>query len=72
VAGRRVRAAYPAVTSAPAGPRTPELLTTFLSGTDVLLGDDVLDRIDEIVPPGTGITPDDRMFVPSALGDKRT
>jgi hypothetical protein len=31
----------------------------------------VLDRIDEIVPPGTGLNPGDLYFVPSGLGDKR-
>ena len=42
----------PAVTSAIIGPRTMEQLTTQLGAADVDLDDDVLDRIDEIVPPG--------------------
>ncbi|WP_329459126.1 aldo/keto reductase [Streptomyces sp. NBC_01497] len=63
--------AHPAVTSVLIGPRTPEHLAGLLSGADVVLGDDVLDRIDEIVPPGTDLNHNDRMFVPSALDDKR-
>ncbi|MGQ4511076.1 aldo/keto reductase [Streptomyces sp. DW26H14] len=64
--------AHPAVTSVLIGPRTPEHLDGLLSGADVVLGDDVLDRIDAIVPPGTDLNPSDRMFVPSALDDKRS
>ena len=36
-------------------PRTIEQLDDLLAGTDVTLSDDVLDQIDAIVPPGTGI-----------------
>src|SRR3954464_11725650 len=43
----------PAVTSAIIGPRTVEQLESQLGAGDVVLSDDVLDRIDEIVPPGT-------------------
>jgi aryl-alcohol dehydrogenase-like predicted oxidoreductase len=46
---------HPAVTSAIIGPRTMEQLTDVLAGADVRLTDDVLDRIDEIVPPGTNV-----------------
>ncbi|MCF3961640.1 aldo/keto reductase [Streptomyces fuscigenes] len=63
--------AHPAVTSVLIGPRTPDHLAGLLAGADVVLGDDVLDRIDEIVPPGTDLNPHDVMFVPSALSDKR-
>jgi hypothetical protein len=34
---------------------------------DVALTDDVLDRIDEIVPPGTDIGTLDQAYVPPAL-----
>ena len=44
------------VTSAIIGPRTMEQLTDVLAGADVRLTDEVLDRIDELVPPGTSIT----------------
>ena len=46
----------PAVTSAIIGPRTMEQLTTQLGATDVVLTDEMLDRVDEIVPPGTNFT----------------
>jgi aryl-alcohol dehydrogenase-like predicted oxidoreductase len=48
--------AHPAVTSAIIGPRTMEQLDDLLAGVDVRLDADVLDRIDEIVPPGTRIS----------------
>lgn len=54
--------AHPAVTSVIIGPRTPEQLADLLAGADVSLADEVLDRIDEIVPPGTDLNPDDTRF----------
>jgi aryl-alcohol dehydrogenase-like predicted oxidoreductase len=59
--------AHPAVTSAIIGPRTPEQLDDLLAGADTVLDDDVLDRIDEIVPPGTDVGPIDVAYVPPAL-----
>ena len=50
---------HPAVTSAIIGPRTMEHLESQLPSADVTLTDDVLDRIDEIVPPGLDINPAD-------------
>ena len=50
---------HPAVTSAIIGPRTMEHLESQLSAADVTLSDEVLDRIDEIVPPGTNVNPVD-------------
>jgi aryl-alcohol dehydrogenase-like predicted oxidoreductase len=47
--------AHPGVTSAIIGPRTQEQLDDLLAGVDVRLSDEVLDRIDEIVPPGTDV-----------------
>ena len=47
--------AHPGVTSALIGPRTMEQLDDLLAGTDVTLTDEILDRIDEIVPPGTDV-----------------
>src|SRR5919198_3185836 len=43
--------AHPGVTSAIIGPRTMEHLDNLLAGVDIALSDDILDRIDEIVPP---------------------
>jgi aryl-alcohol dehydrogenase-like predicted oxidoreductase len=50
---------HPAVTSAIIGPRTLEHLESQLAALDVQLTDDVLDRIDEIVPPGVNVNPSD-------------
>src|SRR5439155_6538564 len=45
--------AHPGVTSSIIGPRTPEQLEDLLAGADVRLDADILDAIDEVVPPGT-------------------
>jgi len=58
---------HPAVTSAIIGPRTMEQLTSLLAAVDVQLPDDVLDRIDEIVPPGTNVNPADIAYTPPAV-----
>jgi aryl-alcohol dehydrogenase-like predicted oxidoreductase len=59
---------HPGVTSALLGPRTMEHLDDLLAGMDVQLTDDVLDRIDEIVPPGTDVgAPDQSAYLPPAL-----
>ena len=47
--------AHRAVTSVIIGPRTLEQAESTLTTMDLRLGDDILDRIDEIVPPGTEI-----------------
>jgi aryl-alcohol dehydrogenase (NADP+) len=62
-------ATHPAVTAAIIGPRTMDQLTDLLAGADVTLGDDILDRIDQIVPPGTNLSPSDGGFEPRALSD---
>jgi aryl-alcohol dehydrogenase-like predicted oxidoreductase len=60
--------AHPGVTSALIGPRTMEQLDDLLASADVTLTDDILDRIDEIVPPGTDVgTPDQSAYLPPAL-----
>ncbi|MCW2866213.1 MAG: aldo/keto reductase, partial [Marmoricola sp.] len=46
---------HPGVTSPIIGPRTMEQLETQLGATEVRLSTDVLDRIDEIVAPGTNV-----------------
>jgi aryl-alcohol dehydrogenase-like predicted oxidoreductase len=58
---------HPAVTSAIIGPRTMEQLEGQLGAADVVLGDDVLDRIDQIVPPGTNLNPADAGWQPPSL-----
>ena len=58
---------HPGVTSALLGARTMEQLDDLLAGVDVVLSDDVLDRIDEIVPPGTDIGTLDQAYVPPAI-----
>jgi aryl-alcohol dehydrogenase-like predicted oxidoreductase len=62
--------AHPAVTSVLTGPRTMSHLQAALAGADTRLDDDVLDRIDEIVAPGTEINPADNYYTNPAL-DKR-
>jgi len=58
---------HPAVTSALLGARTMEQLDDLLAGVDTVLSDDVLDRIDEIVPPGTDVGTLDQAYVPPAI-----
>jgi aryl-alcohol dehydrogenase-like predicted oxidoreductase len=58
---------HPAVTSALLGPRTMGQLDDLLAGMDVVLPDEVLDRIDEIVPPGTDVGTLDQAYVPPAI-----
>jgi aryl-alcohol dehydrogenase-like predicted oxidoreductase len=61
---------HPAVTSAIIGPRTMEHLDSQLGAADVVLTGGILDRIDEIVPPGTNLNPSaDRGYQPPALAD---
>ncbi len=59
--------AHPGVTSAIIGPRTMEQLDDLLAGVDVTLSDEILDRIDGIVPPGTDVGTLDMAYVPPAL-----
>ncbi|MFI7190257.1 aldo/keto reductase [Nocardia nova] len=58
---------HPAVTSAIIGPRTADHLQSYLDAADIVLGDDVLDAIDRIVPPGTTLSPGDLGDIPSAV-----
>jgi aryl-alcohol dehydrogenase-like predicted oxidoreductase len=50
---------HPAVTAAIIGPRTMEHLESQLTAADVTLSDEVLDKIDEVVPPGVNLNPAD-------------
>jgi len=58
---------HPVVTAPIIGPRTMEQLESQLGAVDVTLDADLLDRIDEIVPPGTTVNPADVGWTPRAL-----
>jgi aryl-alcohol dehydrogenase-like predicted oxidoreductase len=60
---------HPAVTSAIIGPRTMEQMTGTLGALDVVLSDEVLDRIDTVVAPGTTIDPSDTGWTPPPVAD---
>ena len=59
---------HPAVTSTVLGPRIMDHLTSLLDCSELVLDDAVLDRIDEITPPGTGLFPE-WTWQPPALTD---
>jgi aryl-alcohol dehydrogenase-like predicted oxidoreductase len=76
--------AHPAVSSAIIGPRTEKQLEDLLAGAGTVLDEALLDRLDEIVAPGTDVGPIDvasvpphlerphlRRRSPSAVGDHR-
>ena len=58
-----------AVTSPIVGPRTMDHLEPLLKAADVRLSSDVLDRIDEIAPPGVNLNRFDGGYTPPALAD---
>jgi aryl-alcohol dehydrogenase-like predicted oxidoreductase len=58
---------HPAVTSVISGPRTMEQLDGLLKGADLTLDDATLDRIDEIVPPGTDLYQPDGAWRPPSM-----
>ena len=60
---------HPAVTSAIIGPRTMDQLTSQLGAADLTLDQKLLDRIDEIVPPGTNLNPADAGYQPPSLAN---
>jgi aryl-alcohol dehydrogenase-like predicted oxidoreductase len=60
---------HPALSAAIIGPRTAEHLTGTLGALDVALSDDVVDRIDTIVTPGTTVDPADLGWTPPAIAD---
>jgi aryl-alcohol dehydrogenase-like predicted oxidoreductase len=60
---------HPAVTAPIIGPRTLEHLKSQLGVTEVTLTTDILDRIDEIVPPGLTISRADQGYQAPALTD---
>jgi aryl-alcohol dehydrogenase-like predicted oxidoreductase len=60
---------HPAVTAAIIGPRTMEQLESQLGAADVTLDPELLDRIDEIVPPGQNLNPADAGYTVPAIAD---
>jgi aryl-alcohol dehydrogenase-like predicted oxidoreductase len=60
---------HPAVTSAIIGPRTMTQLEDQLGAPEVVLDAAVLDRIDELVAPGTDIDSRYASFVPTVIAD---
>ena len=60
---------HPGVTAPIIGPRTMEQLDSQLGAVDVQLDAAILDRIDEIVPPGTTFTRADTGWTPPAVAD---
>jgi aryl-alcohol dehydrogenase-like predicted oxidoreductase len=58
---------HPAVTSAIIGPRTMEQLESQVGATEIVLEKALLDRVDEIVMPGTNLNPADAGWENPAL-----
>jgi aryl-alcohol dehydrogenase-like predicted oxidoreductase len=61
--------AHPGVTSAIIGPRTMRQLEDSLKGAALTLDDAALDRIDDIVPPGTNVYNPSATLPPPVLTD---
>ena len=61
--------AHPAVTAPIIGPRTMEQLESQLGAAELVLSDDILDRLDEIVAPGANVNPSDAGWVAPAIAD---
>ena len=62
---------HPAVSSAIIGPRTMEQLESQLSASSIVLEPGVLDRIDELVPPGTNVNAEDGGWSPAVLAKSK-
>jgi aryl-alcohol dehydrogenase-like predicted oxidoreductase len=58
---------HPAVTSAIIGPRTMEHLESQIGAADVTLDAEVLDQIDNIVPPGQNLLAEDAGYDPPSI-----
>jgi aryl-alcohol dehydrogenase-like predicted oxidoreductase len=58
---------HPAVSAAIIGPRTMEHLESHLPAADRVLEASLLDRIDEIVPPGVNLNPEDAGYADPEL-----
>jgi aryl-alcohol dehydrogenase-like predicted oxidoreductase len=62
---------HPAISSAIIGPRTMEQLESQLTAPSIVLEPAILDRIDEIVEPGTNVNAADAGWSPQALEKTR-
>jgi len=60
---------HPAITAPIIGPSSMDQLQTLLGAVDVTLEPAVLDRIDEIVPPGSNFIAGDLGYVPPSLAE---
>jgi aryl-alcohol dehydrogenase-like predicted oxidoreductase len=60
---------HPAITAPIIGPRTLDHLKSQIGATEVKLSVDILDKIDEIVPPGSTISRADQGYQPPSLTD---
>jgi aryl-alcohol dehydrogenase-like predicted oxidoreductase len=60
---------HPAVTAPIIGPRTLDHLKSQIGAAEVTLSADVLDKIDEIVPPGVTVARGDQAYQPPSLTD---
>ncbi len=60
---------HPAVTAPIIGPRTMDHLQSQVGATEVKLSTDILDKIDEIVPPGVTVARSDQGYQPPSLTD---
>jgi aryl-alcohol dehydrogenase-like predicted oxidoreductase len=58
---------HPAVTAAIVGPRTMDHLESYLAADGIVLSSDILDRIDEIVPPAHTVNIADNMWRTASL-----
>jgi len=58
---------HPAVTAPIIGPRTLDHLKSQIGAADVTLSAEILDKIDEIVPPGSTITRTDQGYLPPSV-----
>jgi aryl-alcohol dehydrogenase-like predicted oxidoreductase len=62
---------HPAVTSAIIGPRTMEQLDDLINCADLRLDCEVMDRIDELVPPGTSVNGLNTTALPVSIVQKK-
>jgi aryl-alcohol dehydrogenase-like predicted oxidoreductase len=62
---------HPVISSAIIGPRTMEQLESQVTVPDVVLDESVLNRIDEIVEPGTNVNAGDAGWSPPDLMNTR-
>jgi aryl-alcohol dehydrogenase-like predicted oxidoreductase len=62
---------HPVISAAIIGPRTMEHLESQITAPDLVLDETILNRIDEIVEPGTNVNPGDAGWSPPDLANTR-